>query len=621
MSLEKYLTLDYWKSGLGRVHGGGIASLSTVSILGHNWEINTLLLVIAIVLFVWVLVALVVYEHIKAKKSAEHLEKSFTDQADQQILNTRPHKRGEIKRLKREFLKAVKILNESKLGKSGNAQSALYKLPWFMLIGKPGAGKSTALLKSGLRFPYGKPQLGGLGGTKNCEWFFSDAGIFLDTAGRYTVPQQQSDEAEWTEFLKLLNRHRREQPINGVILTVSLEDLLREDEEALEKHAFRMRRRIDELIRKLKFDFPVFLLFTKCDLIPGFTTFFGDLNGDEQQQVWGCSFPKKVWASHPPAVVFREEYNRLYRVLLERRFSRMDGNIKGHLPGKIYRFPLHFQKLQEKLVYFTDKLFQPNEYQETPFFRGFYFTSGTQPVAQTNPEEAEWAADGSEGGTVPLDQPKSFFLRELFTRVIVGAQKLARPLAPPRLTTKERVIIGGLTVILFFFVLSASRSFMQSKHQLESIQQNALALQARHLDGHLEENYFRQLDQLRSQIEVMAAGVGWSWGYQRSAEMHLPARLLFHEKFRPFVRQFLLPALKGQSNGQQVLALLNLELQELTKSTQRSLLKDELLIVLRQQAIPTDLRRLLERQIAFFVDNLGVLLAANINSREKLRTE
>ena len=44
------------------------------------------------------------------------------------------------------------------------------------------------------------------------------------------------------------------------------------------RHAREVRRRIQELHGVLNIRFPIYMLFTKCDLIAGFTDFFEDLD-------------------------------------------------------------------------------------------------------------------------------------------------------------------------------------------------------------------------------------------------------------------------------------------------------------------------------------------------------
>ena len=53
----------------------------------------------------------------------------------------------------------------------------LYELPWYTIIGAPGSGKTTALRNAGLRFPLadqmGEQAVRGVGGTRNCDWWFT----------------------------------------------------------------------------------------------------------------------------------------------------------------------------------------------------------------------------------------------------------------------------------------------------------------------------------------------------------------------------------------------------------------------------------------------------------------
>jgi len=73
---------------------------------------------------------------------------------------------------------------------SGNKSGYLYDLPWYVIIGPPGAGKTTALVNSGLKFPLSRgttpAAVAGVGGTRYCDWWFTEEAVLIDTAGRYT---------------------------------------------------------------------------------------------------------------------------------------------------------------------------------------------------------------------------------------------------------------------------------------------------------------------------------------------------------------------------------------------------------------------------------------------------
>ena len=101
-----------------------------------------------------------------------------------------------------------------------------------MCIGARGAGKTTALVNSGLTFPladqFGPGAIRGVGGTRNCDWWFTDEAVLIDTAGRYTTQDshQSEDKSAWDGFLGLLKKSRPRRPLNGVFLTISVADLL-----------------------------------------------------------------------------------------------------------------------------------------------------------------------------------------------------------------------------------------------------------------------------------------------------------------------------------------------------------------------------------------------------------
>ena len=173
----------------------------------------------------------------------------------------------------------------------------LYEQPWYAIIGPPGAGKTTALLNSGLRFPLaaemGMGAVAGVGGTRLCDWWFTEEAVLIDTAGRYTTQDLDAavDSAGWHAFLDLLKRTRSRLPLNGVIVAIALTEIGAATREERLAHAHAVRRRIKELEERLAARLPVYAIFTKADLVAGFTEFFDDLDREKRAQVWGATFP------------------------------------------------------------------------------------------------------------------------------------------------------------------------------------------------------------------------------------------------------------------------------------------------------------------------------------------
>ncbi len=261
----------------------------------------------------------------------------------------------------------------------------LYELPWYMFIGPPGAGKTTALVHSGLKFPLadakGPSPVKGVGGTRNCDWWFTDDAVLIDTAGRYTTQDSHEavDSAAWQGFLSLLKVQRPRQPINGVIVSISLSDLatLREDERA--DQARTIKARIRELHTRFAVRFPIYVLFTKCDLIAGFAEFFGDLGREERDQVWGTTFPLDDGKQDGGAVArFPEEFDLLVDRLNDRLLERIQAEPDIAARGLIYGFPQQFASVRDVADDFLQEIFRPSRLEMRPLLRGVYFTSGTQ---------------------------------------------------------------------------------------------------------------------------------------------------------------------------------------------------------------------------------------------------
>ena len=168
----------------------------------------------------------------------------------------------EMNSLHERWKAAIGTLRNSHLNKLGNP---LYVLPWYMVIGESGSGKTTSLNSARLASPIrDSSRVQGISGTKQCEWWFFEQAVIIDTAGRYAMPVNEGkDKDEWQKFLSLLIRYRRKEPLNGLIVTVAADRLLESGQEQLEKDGCTIRQRIDELMRALGVRVPVYVLVTK----------------------------------------------------------------------------------------------------------------------------------------------------------------------------------------------------------------------------------------------------------------------------------------------------------------------------------------------------------------------
>lgn len=314
----------------------------------------------------------------------------------------------------------------------------LYELPWYLIIGAPGSGKTTALQNCGLKFPLaeavGDHAVRGVGGTRHCDWWFTDQAVLIDTAGRFTTQDsdRETDRSTWSGFLKMLAKARPRQPVNGVLITVSLPDLLTRGADERAQHAATVRHRVQELQQDLGIRFPIYLMVTKCDLMAGFMDYFATLDKEQRASPWGFTFPLDAGlapeGATPGPSRFNAEFELLQRRLTDGLIDRLQSERDPRRRASIYAFPSQFAGVGPVLHEFVDAVFSASKFDANPLLRGVYFISGTQEgtpidrmlgsIARTyRLEHAVLAPNQSSG--------KSYFLSKLLSGVVFAESGLA----------------------------------------------------------------------------------------------------------------------------------------------------------------------------------------------------
>lgn len=371
------------------------------------------------------------------------------------------------------------------LKKSGGA-SYLYDLPWYVIIGPPGAGKTTALRNSGIEFPLSNADdagvVSGFGGTRYCDWWFAEDAILIDTAGRYTTQDSDktADESSWQSFLELLKKSRPNQPINGVILAFSIEDMMTATPEELTRHSEIVRARLAEVHEKLRIDFPVYVLFTKCDLISGFREYFSSFSVNRRKGVWGVTFQTKDRKAQTHEQV-PDEFDKLVSRLSDEIIDRLTEEPDGISRIAIFGLPGQMALLRDNVSDFLRRVFEPTRYKTSAILRGFYFTSGTQegtPIDQVLGAMA--GNDQAAGAFAPAfmsGQGKSFFLYDLLRKVIFEERDwVSHDVRAVRHTQILRAVglsVIGLTTVAALTVFGVS--FWQNRALVQTAQTEARA--------------------------------------------------------------------------------------------------------------------------------------------------
>ncbi|QEY16727.1 type VI secretion system membrane subunit TssM [Cellvibrio sp. KY-GH-1] len=376
---------------------------------------------------------------------------------------------------------------------SSMRQRFVYQFPWYVFIGAPGSGKTTALINSGLQFPLtdvlGRESLKGVGGTRNCDWWFTEDAVFIDTAGRYITHEShaQQDKDEWAGFLGLLKKFRPRQPLNGAVLTISIADLLTGSEQSRNQHAAIIRARLGELSNSLGINFPVYILITKADLLGGFSDYFSMLSKEDRDQVLGFSFSDQSAHTSPLArditpvstdlaVRVRQELDllgqRLFDGLSDLLVRETDITRRAHS----FAFPQNFANCLPSIADLIEKIFSGVDVSGVQL-RGVYFASGTQ---EGTPFDRVLGALGRRFGVSSsintqrkMVSGRSYFLKDLITRVILPEAHLA---GKNRRAEKRELLIGLIVHSLILlacatFIFLLVGSYLKNRDYLISVDQ------------------------------------------------------------------------------------------------------------------------------------------------------
>jgi len=456
--MQQFLTALRMIPAAGRLLGGLMISLVLVFMLTRLLKIPSpyrWFLLVGVVVAFGLFYLIGVVRKRKEKRDARDFEGSLGLQSRQAGVG-KEEIREALAELSQKWEEAVKEFRA--------AGMSIYDLPWYLLIGEPQSGKSTTIQNSGLEFPVGTDALSGSGGTRNCDWWFTNEAVILDTAGRFTFQEANApDQHEWNTFLKLLSKHRKRCPINGVIVVIPVTSLVEDAIDVIETKAKNIRQKLRHLQQVLGIRFPVFVLITKADRILGFTEFFSKLDPIDQRQLFGWSSQTSQatpWDAKEYDKNFHDIFKRVHKLRL--KFFHAEGDASKI--DKLFVFPEELLALREPLANYLTTIFSGSRFEEPLMLRGYYFTSGIQqgrPFALACKELLRVHAGDPEGVLENLEQvfakSRAFFIRDFYERKVFPEQGLVAKTRETQQKEKlrRRLLLGGsgLTALILIPLL------------------------------------------------------------------------------------------------------------------------------------------------------------------------
>ena len=357
---------------------------------------------------------------------------------------------------------------ESGIEKFRAHDNDFYDIPWYMIVGEPGSGKTEAIRHSNIGFPPGvQDMLPGSGGTLNMNWWFTEHAVILDTAGRMMFEQvEEGGGHDWKELLSLLKKHRQACPINGVLLVIPADSLIRDTADEIGKKADKIAQQFDVIQRTLGVRFPVFVVITKSDLINGFRDFFDNITDPQlQHQILGWSNTQPIDEPYRPEFI-DQHVKMIKECLYRRRLLLMQQIICGEsgikekrLADILYTFPQSITSIAPRLARYLELIFRAgSRWSGKPlFFRGIYFTSSMREGSALDWELAETLGvpvDSLPDGRV-WERDRAYFLRDLLLKKVFPEDGLVTSATDAKKQHTRRniaLLAAGAASVLFLFI-------------------------------------------------------------------------------------------------------------------------------------------------------------------------
>ncbi len=412
----------------------------------------------------------------KAKK-ADPLSSNIKDNAKASPQGvSAPAQRARLDDLNRKF--------EEGLEKFRSAGKNIYSLPWYLLVGEPGSGKTEAVRHCNVGFPPGlQDQLQGAGGTLNMNWWFTNHAVILDTAGRLMFEEVVAGKSgEWDQFLKLLKSNRVNCPVNGMLLVIPVDTLIKDTVDEIERKAGKIAQQLDHIQRILDVRFPVFVIVTKCDLLNGFREYFDSLDDPHlQHQMIGWSNPEALDEAFRPEEVdkyldeVRQRLRRRRMALMRDPVHTEDANgRRADQVDAMFALPESLANIGPRLRSYLEMIFVAGEWSTKPLFmRGIYFTSSMREGSALDADLAQAmgvSVDSLPEGKV-WETDRAYFLRDLFMNKVFKEKGLVTRATHAKRQQRRRrgIVMGaGLFTVLLLLALTIV-SYTKAKNSVMDV--------------------------------------------------------------------------------------------------------------------------------------------------------
>jgi type VI secretion system protein ImpL len=390
---------------------------------------------------------------------------------------TSPEAQKKLQHLQGRFYGAIEFLKKTIIDKQGKNLN-LSRLPWYLFIGPTGSGKTTLLANSNINFILSKQfkveSTKNMTPSDNCDWWITRDVVLIDVPGSYLTtktkdaPQSAIYHYLWRQLLSLIKKCHGKDQLQGIVIALHLPEIIKQERSQKNQIIYDIKKRIMELTDQFGKQLPIHLIITKCDLLPGFTEFFGECSSDEINQTWGITLDG---STDSVIDTFNQRFNALIKRVNKQLIWRLHQERNPNARPYIKDFPLHLERLKETITQLLKALMLPN----LPL-QGVFLTSSSQEYAD---EETSYvAATGAPAHfntqalqimSAPPMPARSYFVRQLILNTLFKTPNQTESAAPTA-NWKRRIVYATSASAIITATFFLGHDFQLSIQQAYSIQ-------------------------------------------------------------------------------------------------------------------------------------------------------
>jgi hypothetical protein len=361
--------------------------------------------------------------------------------------------------LRSAFRRAIRILKTHVTGRDFR-----YQVPWYLMAGEADSGKTTLLDSSSINLAVSEL----VREDRQLNWFFFNEALVIDAAGDFVLRADgTANHRGWNTISRLLQKHRPQRPLDGLVLTIPATDLVgsndlsHERSRRLEEKATCLYQKLWQAQKILGMCLPVYVLVTKCDEVTGFASFSNQLPERLQTQMLGWSNPCTLETAYNPDLL-PEAFESLHKYISRLQFEIYTERDEIQNADDLFLFPWAMQSMRAPLQVYLDYLFKQSAYHESYFFRGIYFcgdggTESSLDLPAPSELAVGWAdtvgrCDASLPQEIVTRDRKPIFLFDLFKEKIFCEAALAQPIRSTALS-RNRLVLAAQALSLAILVI------------------------------------------------------------------------------------------------------------------------------------------------------------------------